>query len=149
MILKSLFTAAVIFLAGCNTKENRSEIFQTDGQAIRGFDAVAFHTDGKPVKGNEAYTYRWKDATWLFSSQSHLDRFKAKPERYAPQYGGYCAYGTAEGHKASTETDTWTLKDGKLYFNYNKEVQQLWKKDQNGYIEKADKHWPQIKNDKF
>src|SRR5690349_1655929 len=106
MILKSFLFSALIILISCASKENRAEIFQPEGQAIRGFDAVAFYTDGKPVKGNKAFTFKWKGATWYFSSKSHLDRFKDSPERYAPQYGGYCAYGTADGHKASTETDT-------------------------------------------
>ncbi len=114
--------------------------------AIKGYDVVAFFTEAKAKKGSENFTYRWKDTNWLFESQDNLDMFKKDPEKYAPQYGGYCAYGTADGHKAPSETDTWTVKDNKLYFNYNKKVQQLWSKDIPGYIEKADKNWIEIKD---
>ncbi len=113
--------------------------------AIKGYDVVAFHTEAKATKGLENFTYRWKDANWLFANQANLDMFKEDPEKYVPQYGGYCAFGTADGHKAPTETDTWTIRDKKLYFNYNKKVQEIWNKDQAGYIEKADKNWVEIK----
>jgi predicted lipoprotein len=74
-----------------------------------------------------------------------MEIFKANPEKYAPRYGGFCAYGTADGHKAPTSPDAWTIVDGKLYLNYDKSVQSLWKKDQQGYIQKADKNWPEVK----
>jgi YHS domain-containing protein len=134
-----VFTAVSVFA-------QKSEIFEKDGMAIKGYDVVAFHTEAKAMKGNEKFTYNWKDTNWLFENQVNLDMFKKNPEKYAPQYGGYCAYGTADGHKAPTETDTWTVKDNKLYFNYNKKVQEMWSKDMPGYIEKADKNWGQIKN---
>ena len=140
---------AAITIASCTSKKNTSEIFLTDGNAVRGYDVVAFHTDKKAIPGNKQYAYQWKDATWLFNSEQHLETFKSNPEKYAPQYGGYCAYGTADGHKAPTETDTWTVINGKLYFNYNKEVQQMWKEDTDGYIKKADSLWPTVKDDEF
>ena len=90
--------------------------------------------------------YNWQGVNWFFASQSDLDSFKVNPEKYAPQYGGYCAYGTAEGHKAPTETDTWTIVDGKLYFNFNKKVKQYWLKDQSSLIKKADAQWPGLKD---
>jgi YHS domain-containing protein len=147
--MKTAFTfAAAIFFLACSDRNN-AEIFVVDGKAIRGYDAVAFHLDHKATPGNSAYTHKWKGADWQFSSQAYLDSFKLNPDKYAPQYGGYCAYGTAEGHKASTQTDTWMVKEGKLYFNYNNEVKQIWMKDQQGYIIKADKLWPKIKDDEL
>jgi YHS domain-containing protein len=143
------FLLALSFIACDTSTKQNQEVFQPNGKAIRGFDPVAFHTDKKPVVGNEAYSYKWKDAQWFFANQANLDSFKLAPEKYAPQYGGYCAFGTAEGHKAPTETDTWSVVDGKLYFNYNQDVKKMWSKDTKGYIEKADKNWPQIRNDKF
>ncbi|HXB44544.1 MAG TPA: YHS domain-containing (seleno)protein, partial [Puia sp.] len=68
------------------------------------------------------------------------------PAKYAPQYGGYCAYGLTGNHKAPTEPDAWTIIDGKLYLNYNKEVQGIWNKKQKEYISTADKNWPALKN---
>ena len=148
--MKAILTLSAIFLLiSCSVKQNNSEIFIVDGKAIRGYDAVAFHNEQKAVQGNESFAHDWNGATWQFANASNLNLFKADPGKYAPQYGGYCAYGTAEGHKAPTETETWTISDGKLYFNYNKEVKDLWMKDQDAYIKKADKLWPTVKDDEF
>lgn len=106
--------------------------------AILGYDPVAYFTDGRPVKGNPAYTYEWKAAKWRFASQSHLDLFKADPEKYAPQYGGYCAYGVSQDNLVGIEPDKFTIRDGKLYLNYDAEVQATWLKDPAGYIRQAD-----------
>lgn len=136
-------------LAACSAPSNTSPVFTVEGKALRGYDAVAFHLQQKPIEGSNQFSYEWNGATWLFSTQAHLDSFKLNPERYAPQYGGYCAFGTADGHKAPTEINTWTLLDGKLYLNYNTEVKQLWDKDRTGFIQKADSLWPQVKDDEF
>lgn len=124
----------------------KATVFNTGGTAIHGYDAVAFFTDSKPEKGKAQFSYKWQDVNWLFASNKNLEAFKATPEKYAPQYGGYCAYGTADGHKAPTEINTWTIADGKLYFNYNNNVKSMWLKDQKHLIEKADKNWPEIKD---
>ena len=145
--MKKILTASVLFL--CITfaaTAQKGEIFTTKGMAIKGYDPVAFFTESKSVKGSEKFSYKWKDVTWLFSAKANLDSFKTNPEKYAPQYGGYCAYGTSEGHKAPTETDTWTVVNNKLYFNYNKDVQKMWNKNQEGLIKKADTVWPDIKD---
>jgi YHS domain-containing protein len=140
VLLIALITVNISLLA------QRAEIFQTDQGAIRGFDAVAFFTAGKAIEGNKQFVYEWKGAKWYFSCQQNLDAFKENPEKFAPQYGGYCAYGTADGHKAPTETDTWTIINDKLYFNYNKKVQTEWKKDPEALIRKANENWPRIKD---
>lgn len=106
--------------------------------AILGYDPVAYFTDGKPVKGNPAYTHEWQAAKWRFASQSHLDLFKADPEKYAPQYGGYCAYGVSQDSLVGIEPDKFTILDGKLYLNYDADVQATWLKDPAGYIRQAD-----------
>lgn len=147
--MKTFLLVLTVVLSACNSNKSTSELFLVNGKAIRGYDAVAFHSQQKAVKGNDSYTYNWKGADWLFVNQENADSFKANPEKYAPQYGGYCAYGTAEGHKAPTDIDTWTVYNKKLYFNYNREVQQLWKKDQEALINKADKLWPTVKDDEF
>lgn len=106
--------------------------------AIRGYDPVAYFTDSKPVKGSDAFTYSWNGAKWKFASQAHLDQFKAEPTKYAPQYGGYCAYGVATDHLVKIEPDQWSVVGGKLYLNYDADVSKKWKKDIPGYINKAD-----------
>ncbi len=124
----------------------RAEIFTTDGKAVKGYDVVAFFKQSKPVKGADSLVFVYKGAQWLFASRENLDAFAASPEAYSPQYGGYCAYGMAEGHKAPVETDTWTVRDGKLYFNYNRKVKSLWMKEPSALIEEANKNWFVIKD---
>ncbi|QNK64763.1 YHS domain protein [Pedobacter sp. PAMC26386] len=142
---KLLVVTTFLLFAIFSARAQKSEIFVTGNKAIRGYDPIAFFKESKPVKGDEKLSYNWKDATWLFSTQQNLDDFKTSPEKYAPQYGCYCAYGTADGHKAPTQTETWTIVGDKLYFNYNNKVKQLWDKNQKALIEKADQQWIDIK----
>jgi YHS domain-containing protein len=124
----------------------QSEIFTINGKAIRGYDVVAFFTASKPVKGEEQFSHVWKNTTWLFSSLENQELFKSNPEKYAPQYGGYCAFGMSGGYKAPTIIETWKIIDQKLYFNYSLKVQDMWNKDISGHIIKADNNWQKIKN---
>jgi YHS domain-containing protein len=112
--------------------------------AINGYDTVAYFTDNKPVKGLDAFATEWMGAKWKFASQTHLDLFKANPAKYAPQYGGYCAYGVTQGHLVKVEPEQFTLRDGKLYLNYDADVQAIWLKDPAGYIKDADVKFPAL-----
>jgi len=134
---------ALLLLSACGN-EAKTKVYSTDNGAIDGYDAVAFFTDSAAVKGDKAFTTEWNGASWCFASAENLDAFKSNPEKYAPQYGGYCAYGTADGHLSPTQAETWTILDNKLYFNYNMKVKERWMQDQNGYIEKANKNWPEL-----
>lgn len=138
----------VAFISSTTTFAQQSEIFTVNGKAIRGYDVVAFFTTSTPVKGEDQYAYIWKDATWLFSSIENRELFKNNPEKYAPQYGGYCAYGMSGGYKAPTVIETWKIVDQKLYFNYSLKVQEMWNKDIPGYILKADGNWQKVRNQK-
>ncbi|SNX28052.1 YHS domain-containing protein [Polynucleobacter meluiroseus] len=109
------------------------------GTAIRGYDPVAYFVSNKPVKGKEDFSFDWNGAKWLFSSQDNLNLFKANPEKYAPQYGGYCAYGVAVDNLVSIEPDKFTIIGGKLYLNYDADVQSTWRKTSEKYISDADK----------
>jgi YHS domain-containing protein len=137
---------ALAFFTMLNAHAQQSPVYIANGHAIKGYDPVAFFTLSRPVKGEDSLAWSWKGASWLFSSRANLESFRANPEKYAPQYGGYCAYGTSQGHKAPTETDTWTVLDDKLYFNYNSKVKEIWKKDRAGYIKTADQKWPDLKD---
>ena len=112
--------------------------------AINGYDTVAYFTVGKPVKGLDSFVADWSGAKWKFASQAHLDLFKANPEKYAPQYGGYCAYGVTQGYLVKVEPDQFTVRDGKLYLNYDADVQAKWSKDPAGYIKDADGKFPAL-----
>lgn len=138
----------IAFISSTATFAQQSEIFIVNGKAIRGYDVVAFFTASTPVKGEEQYAYVWKDATWLFSSVENRELFKNNPEKYTPQYGGYCAYGMSGGYKAPTVIEAWKIVDQKLYFNYSLKVQEMWNKDIPGYIQKADGNWQKVRNQK-
>ncbi len=124
--------------------KNSGNIFVENGIAIRGTDTVAYFSDSKAVKGNSKYQYKWKGANWYFSSAENRDLFAQNPEKYAPQYGGYCAYGMAKGQLAPIDPNAWSIVDGKLYLNYSKRVKELWEKDIPGHIAIADKNWSKI-----
>lgn len=114
------------------------------GRAIRGTDPVAYFTEGRPVQGSADITYEWKGAEWRFASEEHRALFIADPEAYAPQYGGYCAWAVSHGQTASTEPDAWEIVDGKLYLNYNKDVQAQWVADRPAAFKRAEANWPKV-----
>ena len=126
-----------------NTLKNSVFGGHTDS-AINGYDPVAYFTVGKPVIGQDAFVHEWMGAKWKFASQANLDLFKANPEKYAPQYGGYCAYGVAQGYLVKVEPDQFTIRDGKLYLNYDADVQAKWRKDPAGHIKIADTQFPTL-----
>ena len=117
------------------------EVFATADGAIRGYDPVAYHLENRAVRGLATITHRWNGATWRFASTANRDRFIADPARWAPRYGGYCAYGTSQGYKVSTDPDAFALVDGRLYLNYSRPVQLTWNLDRPGFIRKADVNW--------
>lgn len=114
--------------------------------AIKGYDTVAYFTEEKAVEGNKKYQYEWKGAKWLFSSQKNLDLFTASPAKYAPQYGGWCAYAVSQNTTASIEPDQFTIVDGKLYLNYDRKINKKWLGNKEQYIVDADNYWPKIVN---
>ncbi|GAB4346130.1 MAG: YHS domain-containing (seleno)protein [Gammaproteobacteria bacterium] len=119
-------------------------VFATDAGAIRGYDPVAYFTEGRPVRGDRAFRFRYQGADWFFASAENRDRFAGNPKRYAPQYGGYCAWAVSQGYTASIDPEAWAVVDGKLYLNYSKGVQRKWSRDIPGNIKAADTHWPKL-----
>jgi YHS domain-containing protein len=140
-----MLLASTALLAAPPVNNLKGGIFggRTD-TAILGYDPVAYFTDNKPVKGVDTFTYEWMGTKWKFASQAHLDLFKGNPDKYAPQYGGYCAYGVAQDNLVSIEPDKFTVRDGKLYLNYNADVQDKWLKDPAGFIKQADTKFPAL-----
>ncbi len=138
-------TAFAIISIMSNSAFAVAPIFSTDEGAIRGYDPVAYFKLNKPVKGSKNLHTSWQDAEWHFSSQANLDAFKAAPEKYAPQYGGYCAYGVAQGYTPEIDPSAFKVREGKLYLNLSPDVLKKWKKDIPGYVKEADKNWPKLK----
>lgn len=118
--------------------------YSDDGFAIGGYDPVAYHTENRPVKGDAALSLRWQGAEWLFASAENRAAFEADPMRYAPQYGGYCAFAVSQGYTAKTEPDAFSVVEGRLYLNYSRRVRKMWERDVPGHIASANKNWPSL-----
>ncbi|MEH6753699.1 MAG: YHS domain-containing (seleno)protein [Alphaproteobacteria bacterium] len=121
-------------------------VFHVDGKAIRGYDPVAYFTQEKAVEGLPAHSIEYNVATWQFASAENRELFAANPEKYAPAYGGYCAFAVANNYTASIDPDAWTIRDGKLYLNYSKIVRARWALDKSGNIAAADQNWPGLRD---
>ena len=113
--------------------------------AIHGYDPVAYFTEGQARVGKATLTAKHGDAAYRFVSEANKEEFERNPERYAPQYGGYCAFGVSVGAKFDGDPTLFRVVDGKLYFNLNPEIQATWQKDIPGNIGKAEQNWPQIR----
>jgi YHS domain-containing protein len=117
------------------------------GVAIKGYDTVAYFTENKAVKGTDDFKHDWSGTTWLFASAANRDAFAKEPARYAPQYGGFCAFGLAKGKLINVDPqNAWRIVDGKLYLNYNTTFLEIWAKDQARMISDANANWPKINN---
>ena len=122
-------------------------IYAKRGLAIAGYDPVAYFTSGKPVEGTAEHTHDWNGATWRFASAANRTAFVKDPNKYAPQYGGYCAFGVSRGYAVKVDPTAWKIVDGKLYLNYSKDVQTQWSEDVPGNITKGDANWPKLRTD--
>jgi len=118
--------------------------------AIGGYDPVAIFTEGEALEGTEDYTYEWNEAAWRFVSEENRDLFAQNPEKYAPQYGGYCAaaMGYKDGALVKSSATSWTVHEGKLYFNYNNKVMKSWRADMTAQIKRADENWKRFAGEK-
>ncbi len=112
--------------------------------ALSGYDTVSYFLGDKPIKGSAEFQTQHQGATWYFSSKENLSKFILEPERYSPQYGGYCAYAVSRNTTASVKPEIYNIHDGKLYLNYNKGVQKRWLKNLKKGIKKANKNWPKV-----
>ena len=117
--------------------------------AVSGYDTVSyFQGDGVPVKGSARFMVKHDGAEWHFSSQENADKFKANPDAYAPQYGGHCAWAMSRGSLAPGDPTLYKIRDGKLYLNFNENVQKTWLGDIEGFIAKSDPAWSKIPDGK-
>jgi len=115
-----------------------------NGVIIDGYDPVAFFTDNKPVKGDAKFQYSYEDAIYYFTSQEHLDLFKANPEKYKPQFGGWCAYAVSLGRVAPIDVNTFSIANDRLVIQQNARAVAGWNKDAQGNLALADKYWPKV-----
>ena len=136
----SLFFSSLSFAANIDMNADENDI------AIQGYDTVAYFIKGRPVEGKQKYTATYNNAIYQFSSEKNRDLFRANPEKYAPQYGGFCAMGVALEKKLDVDPEAFKIVDNKLYLNLNKAVQKKWLTDVPGNIDTAETNWPEIKN---
>ncbi len=136
-----LMSAALVFLLLTASGGSAGAAAST---AIKGYDPVAYFTMSRAVKGIEAFPFAWHNLTWYFMSKEHRDLFAANPEKYAPQYDGWCAWAMTESRKAVTDPEVWKIVEGKLYLNCSQHAFEKWSKDIPGNIKKADAIWQKM-----
>jgi YHS domain-containing protein len=138
-IATTLAFSTITFASDIDVNANQNDL------AIQGYDTVSYFTDGKAVKGNANYTATHKNAIYQFASEEHRDLFRENPEKYAPQYGGFCAFGVTMDRKFDTDPEAFKIVDNKLYLNLNAQVQERWITDIPGFINTANGNWGDIK----
>ena len=143
-VLHAVLAAALLLFASI-VPAFAGEFFEEDGVAIRGYDSIAYFAEMKPVKGLVELHAEYKGSTFYFSTATNRDRFTMQPDKFAPQYGGYCAFGMAKGYKAVIDPAAFTVVDDKLYLNYSESVRSQWKLDIPCYIHQANANWPDVK----
>lgn len=146
IINRSIKTLILLFVMSSASVFAADQIYTGyfSSKAVSGYDVIAFFDQQKPVEGSSKYQLEYKGADWYFSSQQNLDKFKADPEKYAPQYGGYCAWAMASSKTAPGKPPFWTVHNDKLYLNYDQKVQNTWLTDIDTFIEKADAIWAKM-----
>jgi YHS domain-containing protein len=144
MLIRFSRLIAIAAFALFSTGALAGDFFETDGVALRGYDPVAYFVSSEPQKGQSQYSYEYRGSKFYFASEANQRAFMQMPEKYAPQFGGYCAYGTAQGYKVSTQPDAFAIVQDKLYLNYDRKVQKIWQQDVPGNIQRAQKNWPEV-----
>ena len=113
--------------------------------ALSGYDPVAYFTDGRPVKGVRGYWHAFDDSVYLFRSAAHRDQFAAQPERYAPQYSGFCAGGVSKGYKAEPDPEAWLIANGRLFVFQYKDRVEMFRQKIAEVEAQANANWPAVK----
>lgn len=131
------------FLVACSRSQPPVNV-DANGAAIKGYDPVAYFTAARPIQGKQEFAFEWHGAQWWFASQENRRLFMADPEKFSPQYGGYCAYAVSRGSTADIDPEAWSIENSKLYLNLNKKIQGIWTQDMAANIDKADRNWPAV-----
>lgn len=141
--IQSSLLAAMLF-ATAATAQVPTNVAGTGNVAVGGYDPVAFFTVKKATPGDPSIRAQHGGATYFFASEANKKAFTERPDRYLPQFGGYCAFGVSLGALLPVDVDTWTVLNDKLYLNLNPEVAKLFAKDTNGVLTKADAKWKEL-----
>lgn len=143
LIIKTLLLLFIVSIGSAQAGSSVDHIYTGyfSNKAVAGYDVIAYFEQAKPVEGSSKYQFSYKGADWYFSSQSNLDKFSTNPEKYAPQYGGYCAWAMAKDKTAPGNPPFWTIYNDKLYLNYDQQVLETWLANKDEFIKQADIHW--------
>jgi YHS domain-containing protein len=150
MKLSQLLLACAVVLAPLAATTpafaDKAQIWTNFGSnvAIRGYDPVAYFTAGRPTEGSATFKTTYRGAEFRFANAANRAAFIANPARYAPQFGGYCAWAVSQGYTAGIDPNAWAIVDGKLYLNYNQSVQSRWQSDRANNIAAANRNWPSV-----
>jgi YHS domain-containing protein len=148
-VLLFLIVGIGIFAANCSSENNFKQVNTTaENVAIKGFDTVAYFAENGAIQGKPEFEFVWKGAKWLFANAENLEKFKANPEQFAPQFGGYCSFAVSKGYTADGDPNAWKIVDGKLYLNYSPKVKEMWEKEQEQRIKDGEKNWQEFKTKK-
>ena len=115
------------------------------GNALAGYDSVAYFTVGKASKGRSEFHHTWRGARWLFANAEHRDLFANAPESYAPRIGGFCAVGAVNGQMQEVDPEMWLIVRGRLYLYFNASVRDAAKADQEARVAAAERGWETLK----
>lgn len=126
-------------------RRKRGPVFANNKGALSGYDVVAYFVNGQPTVGQPDFSVKWNGAIWYFSSEANRQLFEATPEKFAPQFGGFCAYGVHNGYKIDSDPACWTIVGGRLFLNYNERLQAKWRANSTTCIEVASQNWPGLK----
>lgn len=140
----ALTTAAYLLIAPAHADTPPVHTGLLSRVAVSGYDPVAYFTLGRPVRGSAEHRVMHQGFEYRFVSAENAAAFRASPGRYRPQYGGYCAWAVANGYTAPGNPQNWRIVDGRLYLNYNDEIQQRWERNIPGFISSANANWPRV-----
>lgn len=135
----------LLFVGMASVQNYAQNQYLKNGVAIQGYDPVAYFESSKAIEGKSEIKTEYQKATYYFSSEKNKTMFLKQPEKYVPQFGGYCAYGVSENHTSPTDPQAFTIVDDRLYLNYNLKVKELWSKNREERIKKADETWKELK----
>lgn len=146
MLTRRLFLSALTAFA-CATGAQAQSVpmyYSTGGVAVSGYDAVSYFNEAQPRLGSPEHSLMWKGTIWHFATAENLDLFERNPRAFAPQFGGYCAYGMAMGQLSSTDPDAWKIVDNRLYLTHSSRIEAVWAENEAENIALAETHWPAV-----
>ena len=139
------FPAFAIFSCGALWAAEGASLIPARRIALRGYDPVSYFTEGRPQKGTNEFLFAFDDAIHLFTTDEHRAIFSADPERYAPQFAGFCTRSLSRGEKVEADPEAWTITNGKLYVFSGKPGVPIFQDQPVAIARKASENWPGLR----